>query len=346
MAKKSIILAAGGTGGHVFPAFATAEVLREQGHDVSWATDRRGLKYAHHWQGHSPMVISAASPVNKTIFALKMGAGFAHALVSLLVKRPHAVVGFGGYPSVPVVLAAQVLGIPTLVHEANATIGLANRFLGRKAKAIAVSFPDDHSKAILTGNPVRPAIAELADMLYAPGDKLNLLVFGGSLGARIFEQIMPSALAARADIRLTQQVVDDEGRAGLDIIYKDMGIEASLLPFIEDMPGALKAADLVISRSGASTVAELTATGKPAVFIPYAHHGDAQQYANARAAEAAGGAVVIDEKMGIDNAVAQLSQFLASLDTAKLTQMAGAMKALGNPKAAWTLAELIVTKAA
>ena len=343
--KKRIILAAGGTGGHVFPAFATAEVLREQGHEVYWATDKRGLKYAHHWQGPKPIVTMAASPANKVNFAAKMGLGFTQSFAALTKIRPHAVVGFGGYPSVPVVLAAQLFKIPTLVHEANATIGMANRFLGRDAKAIAVSFPDKHPKAILTGNPVRPPIAALAEASYIKSDVLSVLVFGGSLGAKIFEEVIPRSFRDLGrKVRLTQQVVGDEARAQLAETYKDLGIDATLLPFVEDMPQALKDADLVISRSGASTLAELTAAGRPAVFIPYAHHADAQQYANAKAAVDAGGAVMIDEKDGVDAAVGKLTVFLAGQPD--LPRMAAAMKALGNPKAAWTLAELIVTKAA
>lgn len=347
--SKRIFLAAGGTGGHVFPAFATAEVLLDQGHDLYWVTDARGLKYKHHWQGkNTPLETQAASPANKIKFALKMGVGFIQSFVHLLKHKPDVVLGFGGYPSVPIVLAAQIMGIPTLVHEANATIGLANRFLGKNSKAIAVSFPDKHPKAVLTGNPVRPAIAALAERPFEMGDQLDILVFGGSLGATIFETIIPSVMERlsadlRKRVRLTQQVVDDTARAALTLRYKNMGVEAALLPFVEDMQAALETAHLVICRSGASTVAELTAVGRPAVFIPYAFHGDNQQYANARAAADAGGAILLDEKHGAEQVTGALQAFLAMKPD--WTAMASAMKNLGKPTAAWTLSELVVKTA-
>lgn len=345
---KKIVLAAGGTGGHVFPAFAVAEVLREEGHDVRWATDRRGLKYESHWQGAKPIVTASASPAGKIKFAAQMSTGVQQALVSFIKNRPDVVVGFGGYPCVPAVVAAQVLGIPTVLHEANATLGLANKVLAKNAKAVALSFNGDTKNAHLTGNPVRPAIARLADLPFEQNEKLNILVFGGSLGAKIFADLMPLVLERmtpefRASIALTQQVVDEDVKADLENRYKAMGVDATLVPFINDMPDQLAKAHLVIARSGASTVAELTCAGRPAVFIPYPHHGDRQQYANAKFCVDAGGALMLDEKDGLDTVAGALQAFLASRPD--LAAMAKSMKLLGKPKAAWTLAALIVKTA-
>lgn len=346
--KKKIILAAGGTGGHVFPAFAVAEVLRGQGHDVRWATDSRGLKYKSHWRGVEPMVTYSSSPANKIKFIVMNGFGVLQALCSFIKNRPHAVVGFGGYPCVPAVAAAQILGIPNIIHEANATLGLANKVLAKNAKAVCLSFAGDSPKSIVTGNPVRPAIAALADKNYSQHEKLNILVFGGSLGAKIFADLMPTVLSNmteefRTSISLVQQVVDDDVRFGLAKIYEDIGVNATLVPFINDMPEQLEAANLVIARSGASTIAELTCAGKPAIFIPYPHHGDRQQYANANFCAKAGGALVLDEKDGLEQIASTLQGFLASRPD--LPAMASAMKSLGMPKAAWTLAEIIIKNA-
>lgn len=346
--SKRILLVAGGTGGHVFPAFAVAEVLRGQDHDVYWATDRRAVKYQTHWQGHKPIVTRSAAPANKLTFMIETCIGMTQSLVHLIRVRPHIVVGFGGYPSAPMLFTAQALGIPTLIHEANATIGLANRVLGRGAKKIAVSFESSLPKTVLTGNPVRPDIAAIADVPYEVGDTLNLLVFGGSLGAKIFETLIPDVLKTlpeetRKTIYLTQQVVGEGPREQLQKQYEDMGIEATLLHFIDDMPAELQTAHLVISRSGASTLAELTAAGRPAVFIPLTLHTDRQQYANAAAAMQAGGAVLLDELDGIERVTEALRGFLAQRQD--LPAMAAAMKSLGRPRAAWTLADLIVTTA-
>ncbi len=345
---KKIVLAAGGTGGHVFPAFAVAEVLKEQGHEVYWATDKRGLKYAQFWSGPKPIVTHSASPANKLKFAALNGMGLAQAKTAFLFNRPDIVVGFGGYPCVPTVLAGQLLGIPTIVHEANATLGLANKLLARNAKAVAVSFENKHPKAVLTGNPVRPAIARLAEGSYNKDDKLDLLVFGGSLGAKIFAELIPAVLEKmtptyRSAIKVMQQVVDEDMRFILAKKYKDMVEHATLVAFIDDMPGELAKADLVISRSGASTVAELTCAGIPAIFIPYPHHGDRQQYENAKFCAEAGGAVLLDEKDGMETLTGALHAFWAQ--SPDLSGMAKAMKTLGRPKAAWTLAELIVKTA-
>ena len=346
--RKKIVLAAGGTGGHVFPAFAVAEVLRDQGHDVLWSTDSRGLKYKSHWQGLDPIVTWSASPANKVKFIMMNGFGVIQALWFFIKNRPHVVVGFGGYPCVPAVAAAQILRIPTIIHEANATLGLANKVLARNARAVCLSFAGGYPKSIVTGNPVRPAIASLAEQNYTPHEKLNILVFGGSLGAKIFTDLMPQVLTNmteefRNSISLVQQVVDDDVRSGLAKIYEDIGVDAVLVPFINDMPQQLGQADLVIARSGASTVAELTCAGKPAIFIPYPHHGDRQQYANAEFCAKAGGAVVLDEKDGLEHIASTMQGFLASRPD--LPGMAKAMKSLGMPKAAWALADVVLENA-
>ncbi len=347
--KKKIFLVAGGTGGHVFPCVATAQVLVEQGHDVTWVSDERGLKYQSHWPNNQIIKTPVLSSNNKAKFMLSLKFSFIKSFIKILKEKPDIIVGFGGYPSLPMMLAAQALGKKTIVHEANATLGKANALLGKRAHHVAVSFPSGHIKAVLTGNPIRPDIAALADKEHKfQNNKVNILIYGGSLGAQVFNQIVPQAFEKltfkeRARFSIQQQVVNDNARTALEKEYQDMGLEALLLPFIEDMPNALDNADLLMARSGASTVAEVTCAGRPAIFIPYPFHEDRQQYTNAKFVEKAGGGIIIDENDGEHTAAQKLYEFLKDLPD--LEKMGKASKSLGKPKAAWTFAELIIKTA-
>lgn len=279
-----ILLSAGGTGGHMTPAQALARDLGRRGFRVELATDARGRKYAHMFGDIAVHVLPSGTAGAglmgkiKGVFSLVLGIMKAFALVRRL--KPAVVVGFGGYPSVPAVFAAQRLGMPTLIHEQNAIIGKANHFLAGRAARIAISMPSitgldeiDRARIVETGNPVRPEISELFMEPYpvpqAEG-KLRILIMGGSLGARVFSDVLPEAFAALpADYRARLDLVQQCRAEFIDTVraqYEKAGIKAELHEFVQDVAGELKKAHLVIARSGASTVAEITAAGRPAIF--------------------------------------------------------------------------------
>jgi UDP-N-acetylglucosamine--N-acetylmuramyl-(pentapeptide) pyrophosphoryl-undecaprenol N-acetylglucosamine transferase len=286
----------------------------------------------------------------------RLAAGTFEARGALAKLAPGLVVGFGGYPSMPTVSAALSLRLPVLLHEQNAVLGRANRVFAGRAAVLAASFGGAaleswprtaRLRAVVTGNPVRPAIAGRARAPYvAPAEdgEIRLLVFGGSQGARILSEVVPSALSALP--RATQnrlRVVQQCRREDLDRaerIYRDAGIAARLTTFIGDMPEQLTAAHLVISRAGASTIGELTTVGRPAILAPYPHATDDHQSANARAVADAGGAWVMPDSELTPPALAkQLQRLLASPD--RLSAAAAAAAGLGRPNAVEALADAV-----
>jgi UDP-N-acetylglucosamine--N-acetylmuramyl-(pentapeptide) pyrophosphoryl-undecaprenol N-acetylglucosamine transferase len=354
-----IVLAAGGTGGHIFPAEALASELRARGHDVALVTDRRGQSFGDRVPGVATHRIHAgrfdAGLFGKVVGAAELMLGIAQAAIKLRALAPAAVVGFGGYPSVPTVLAAARLGIPSLIHEQNAILGRANRFLAPRVRRIALSFvatgglrPADRARAIETGNPVRPAIAAQRERAYsAPtaDSAIQVVITGGSQGARIFSEIVPAALARlpaplRARLRLSQQARAED----IDVVragYAASGVDARLASFFDDVPARLAAAQLVIARAGASTVAELAAIGRPALLIPYPHAADDHQSANAAAfAHAGAGWMLAQPDFTVDRLARFLIEALAAPD--RLAQAAAAARTLGRPLAARSLANLAV----
>jgi UDP-N-acetylglucosamine--N-acetylmuramyl-(pentapeptide) pyrophosphoryl-undecaprenol N-acetylglucosamine transferase len=334
-----IVIAAGGTGGHFFPAEALAAELQARGHRIALMTDARsgGLASPAFADAHHHVLpgagIAGRGPwrAAKAIAALAAGTLQARAILSR--TRPAAVIGFGGYPSVGPVLGASLLRHrpAILLHEQNAVLGRANRFLARRADTLALSFaatskisPGTATK--VTGNPVRPALAALAATQYAPpADTIRLLVLGGSLGARVFSDIVPAAIsllptALRARLAITQQCRAED----LDRVRTAYtGLQAELSPFFQDVAGKLAEAHLVIARAGASTVAELAVAGRPAILVPLPGAIDDHQTANARALAAAGGAWVIPQP-----------GFTAETLAAKLTELASAPAALSAASAA------------
>lgn len=304
-----IALATGGTGGHVFPAQALAEALKARGHRLALLTDSRGGRYGGVLADIERHAISAASPSTGgllgklgAILSLIMGTREARRILRTL--KPGAVVGFGGYASVPPVMAASRLGIPTMIHEQNAVLGRANRLLARRVDRIATSFPETQriagkagTQIACTGNPVRPAIAALGAQAYEPpgeGGRFRVLIVGGSQGAQALSKVVPEALARLSDTARARLVINQQCRPeDLDAVraaYRAANISAECDRFFDDMAERLGAAHLVIARSGASTVAELAASGRPAILVPYPHALDDHQSANARALEAAGAA--------------------------------------------------------
>ncbi len=356
--ERLILLSAGGTGGHMFPARALGEDLKSRGYTVEIATDNRGMKFAQMFEG-MPMHPLSAGTLGKGIWgkisgAAALGAGVvqAHALVNGL--KPMVVVGFGGYPSIPAVYAAQRLKIPTIIHEQNAILGRANAALAPKAERIALSYPQgeglqeaDAVRAVITGNPVRPEIAALSHKPYPvlhPDDPLHIFVMGGSLGASVFSDVVPAALAGlpsalRSRLDIVQQCREDDLERTRKA-YEEAGIKARLEPFFPDVPALLAWSHLVISRSGASTVAEVTAAGRPAIFVPYPHHADQQQKINADSVADVGGAWVMTENGFTEQALlARIETFLQNPKT--LFRAAEAAQSCGKPDAARRLGNLV-----
>jgi UDP-N-acetylglucosamine--N-acetylmuramyl-(pentapeptide) pyrophosphoryl-undecaprenol N-acetylglucosamine transferase len=355
-----VLLAAGGTGGHLFPAEALAQALARRGIAVDLATDARGGRYGGKFPARQIHVIPSATVRAKNPLALArtgamLGIGLVKAHVLLGRIKPSAVVGFGGYPTVPPVLAATQRGIPTLIHEQNAVMGRANRFLALRVRAIATSFPGVldaapklAAKATHTGNPLRPAvIAAAAPAFVAPeADGLfRLLVFGGSQGAKIMSDIVPGAigeldLALRSRLLLAQQA-REEDLARVRDIYTRLRIAAEVAPFFADLPARIAAAHLVVSRSGAGTVAELATIGRPAILVPLPHALDQDQFANAGVLEKAGGALRLRQE---EFTPARLAAEITRLASApqKLVAMAVAARSQGAIDAAERLADLVV----
>jgi UDP-N-acetylglucosamine--N-acetylmuramyl-(pentapeptide) pyrophosphoryl-undecaprenol N-acetylglucosamine transferase len=358
--KRTALLAAGGTGGHIFPAQALGEELRARGWDVHLATDSRAERFAGAFgEGQVHVVPSGTFSKNpirliKALFKVAKGVRAATRLVDKL--KPDVTIGFGGYPSALPVFLSHRAGVPTVIHEANAVLGRANKALARNARAIATGFPlsgaSQHaSKTVLTGNPVRSAIAEIADQAFvAPTDDepFELLIFGGSQGAQFFSQIMPEVIAGMAfdlgmRLKITQQA-RPEDEAELRQWYQDNDIEAEVAPFFEDMPARLSNAHLVISRAGASTVTELAIVGRPAILIPYPHALDHDQATNAKAMADAGG---VDVVMQHEATPERLRHIITELmqDPARLAAQAQAAKSTAQPDAARLLADICTAMA-
>lgn len=309
-----VVIAAGGTGGHLFPAEALAAELTRRGERVEFVTDARSEAFAERLAGVAVHRVRAGRPQGGPWRAARGLAELAGGTVAArrLLRRlgPRVVVGFGGYPSLPAMLAAASVGLPVVIHEQNAVLGRANRLLAGWARAIATAFPEtiglrprDRARASHTGNPVRPSILARAAAPYAPpaaAGAIELLVIGGSQGARVLSEVVPPALAMlpeglRRRLRIVQQA-RPEDRAGVAEAYRAAAIAAETESFFRDMPERLERAHLVISRAGASTIAELSAIGRPALLVPYPHATDDHQSENARAFAAAGGGWVVAQR--------------------------------------------------
>jgi UDP-N-acetylglucosamine--N-acetylmuramyl-(pentapeptide) pyrophosphoryl-undecaprenol N-acetylglucosamine transferase len=351
-----IALAAGGTGGHMFPAEALAGELLARGHTIALVTDRRGGGFGERLPAVETHRIAAGGLagtglVGRAQGVVQLGLGFVQARALIGRLRPAVVVGFGGYASVPAMMAASFAGIPTVLHEQNAVLGRANKLLARRATRIATSFPTvvgvGSDRATVTGNPVRPGVAALADAVYPVViDELRILVVGGSQGARVFSRLIPEAVAllpAQLQRRLTiAQQARPEDLETARANYAKASAKVELAPFFGDMPERLRVAHLVVSRSGASTVAELTAAGRPAVLVPYPFATDDHQTANARALESAGAAWLMPESATTPALLAERMAALAA-DPEALVRAAAAARGLGRRDAAARLADLVTS---
>jgi UDP-N-acetylglucosamine--N-acetylmuramyl-(pentapeptide) pyrophosphoryl-undecaprenol N-acetylglucosamine transferase len=357
-----VLVAAGGTGGHLFPAEALAAVLVRRGIAVHLATDRRATQFGGGaFTDQAIHVVASATLRGRNPIALaqtagRLGLGFAQAWRLIGRLHPVAVIGFGGYPTIPPLLAAVKRGVPSLIHDANAVIGRANRFLAPRVTAIATTFPDMFAgeaklaaKATLTGNPIRPAVVAAAAMPYpaigdTTGDALRLLVFGGSQGARVMADIVPAAVGQldaglRARLRVVQQTrAEDHER--VREAYARLAVAAELAPFFSDLPARIAASHLVIARSGASTVSELAAIGRPSILVPLPGALDQDQFANAGVLERAGGALRLVQDVFTPQ---RLAAEIAALAAAphRLPAMALAARSVGRLDAAERLCDLV-----
>lgn len=353
------MLAAGGTGGHLFPAFALAEELRRRGHDVDLATDERGDRYGTGFPARTVYQIPSAtlagrSPlmVAKTAATLMRGVTRAFSLLGRV--KPGAVVGFGGYPTFPPLIAAGMRRIPTVVHEQNAVLGRANRMLAKRVSIIATSFPAVRNieaslaaKVRFTGNPVRDKVVALAGRAYEkpqPGGRFELVVFGGSQGARYFSDTVPPALSGlsegdRSRLSVVQQAREEDVER-VRQAYAAAGIEAEIAPFFKDLPERMATAHLVIARAGASSTAELTVLGRPSLLVPLPHALDNDQLYNAtRLAESGGGWCIEQKNLDADRLRVEIGTLIASPD--RLEAAAIAAKKQGRPDAVERLADIV-----
>jgi UDP-N-acetylglucosamine--N-acetylmuramyl-(pentapeptide) pyrophosphoryl-undecaprenol N-acetylglucosamine transferase len=355
-----ILLAAGGTGGHLFPAEALAVELIKRGLRVRLVTDDRALRYSGLFtrdmievvasetaRGHNPLQLAYAS--------LTLVAGTFSAARLIRRLKPAAVVGFGGYPTLPPLMAARLCGVSSVIHDANAVLGRANRFLSRHVSAIATSLPGvldrDAALSVKTttvGTPMRPAILTAAATSYAApqtSGPFRLLVVGGSQGARVMSDIVPGAIerlepALLSRLILTQQV-REEDMTRVRAVYDRLKIQAELAPFFTDLPARLASNHLVVSRSGAGTVAELAAIGRPSILVPLPGSIDQDQFANAGVlAQADGGLRIPQTEFTPDRLAAEISVLAA--EPRRLATMAGAARSVGRLDAAERLADLVV----
>lgn len=358
--QRCIVIAAGGTGGHFFPAEALAAELIKRGERVVLVTDARsgGLNSPVFAQTEKHILAGAGlagrgvKRAAKGAFALARGILQARAL--LLRLQPKAIVAFGGYPSVPPVAATAMLGKAkpfVVLHEQNAVLGRANRFLSSFADVLALNFENtkrlsDKIRKVVVANPVRPAVAQLYGQGYQPPAKtIELLVLGGSLGAKVFSTLVPEALAqlpqdVKDRLHVTQQCRADDLEAAREML-KQAGIRAELSPFFKDVAGLLKRAHLVVTRAGASSVAEIAVVGRPAIFVPLPGAIDDHQRANADALAHSGGALRLDQAGLTPTILAKEIETLL-MNPERLNTMAMACAKLGKPNAAKNLADLVL----
>jgi len=366
--KSPIVLAAGGTGGHIFPAESLAEELVLRGEMVVMITDKRFADYnSASYEGVIGTLpihyIHAGSLGGSLVKKIKGGIGIIRGTLQarqlLKTLKPKAVVGFGGYPSFPTMLAATQLGLNTVIHEQNSVLGKANRSLCGRVKRIATTYPQTQrlpqsceGKTVLTGNPVRAAIRALHHvpypMLEADGT-LRLLVVGGSQGAQVFSSVVPEAIrllpeSLRGRIRLDQQARAAD-QDGVKEAYKKLGMQVDVAPFFADIPARLAAAHLIISRAGASTVAELSCAGRPAVLVPYPQATDNHQYFNAQAIEDVGGGWLMPQEGFTAAALAARLEAALTLPSS-LSKAAESMRSLGHLNAAKDLADMVLNLSA
>ena len=360
MTQKLAVLAAGGTGGHLFPAQALAEVLKARGWRVVLATDERGALYADKFPAEQRLALDAATFKSGDILgmigaAVAIFKGVGQASAAFKKLDPAIVVGFGGYPSLPSLIAALTSKRPTLIHEQNAVLGRVNRLLASQVNQVACAFPTLEkappkvkAAAKVVGNPVRPEIRALYDEPYeAPaktGSEIRILITGGSQGARLLSELTPEAISKLPDaLRYRLKVQQQTRRESMESArqaYKDALVDAEIAPFFRDMAGRLGKAHLVIGRAGASTCCEVAVAGRPSILVPLAIAADDHQKFNAKLlADAHAAEVAPEHILTVDVLATALAKILN--DPARLTRMAAAARSVATPDAAEALADLV-----
>ncbi len=356
MSAPLLLIAAGGTGGHMFPAQALAEAMLAKGWRVKLSTDARGARYtggfpkAVQIEEVSSATFARGGVLAKLLVPFKIIGGIISARRAMGADAPAVVVGFGGYPSIPAIAAASWKGVPRMIHEQNGVLGRVNQVFAAKVNTVACgTWPTDLPdgvEGIYTGNPVRGAVLAKAGSGYiAPGDHpMDILVIGGSQGARILSDVVPAAMAAlpaelRDRVRISHQA-RGEDEARVKAFYEEAGLRADVQPFFTDVPERMANAQLVISRSGASSVADLTVIGRPAILVPFAAATGDHQTANARGVVEAGGAVLLRESEFTVNAVAAAITDILTQPT-KAHDMAQAALSIGRPDATERLVALV-----
>ncbi|KIC15894.1 UDP-N-acetylglucosamine--N-acetylmuramyl-(pentapeptide) pyrophosphoryl-undecaprenol N-acetylglucosamine transferase [Leisingera sp. ANG-Vp] len=356
MAQKLLLMAAGGTGGHMFPAQSLAETMLARGWRVKLSTDARGARYtgafpeAVEISEVSSATFARGGLLAKALVGPKIAGGVLSMMMQMRRERPNAVIGFGGYPSIPALGAATLLKLPRMIHEQNGVLGRVNQIFAKRVAGVACGtwptvlpdgVPHEH-----VGNPVRGAVMERAGAGYIPpGDyPMSLLVMGGSQGARILSDVVPGAIAAlpeamRQHLRVSHQA-RSEDLERVSAFYAKNGINADVQTFFNDVPSRMSEAQLVISRSGASSVADISVIGRPSILIPFAAAAGDHQTANARGLVDANAAVMIPESaLDVPALAEHMGAILSNPQAA--TQMSAAALSAGVPDAAERLAALV-----
>ena len=353
--KVSLILAAGGTGGHIFPAQALGEEMLERGWDVELWTDRRGFRFTNGFPAaigirKLPSATFARRGIWRYAAPALVALGIVISLWRLLIRRPLIIVGFGGYPAFPPLIAAVLARVPRLIHEQNGVLGKVNRLLARRVElvacgAVSTVLPEG-AKSVQTGNPVRTDVAERASSPYLPpdGGRVNILVVGGSQGAKLLDCHVPAAVARlsqdkRSRLLVCQQVMHCQ-HSIVERFYREAGIACEIRTFFDDIPERLVDAHIVISRAGASAVAEIALIGRPSILIPYAAAANDHQTANALGLVEAGAAVILQEGTLTSEALASELQSLLD-DPDRLARMARSADKISQSDAAANLANLV-----
>ena len=354
--SRLLVIAAGGTGGHMFPAQALAEVMLEKGWRVKLSTDARGARYvggfpeAVEIEQIKSATFARGGIVGKITAPFKLLAGVMAARAKFRKDRPDVVVGFGGYPSFPAITAAWLMKLPRMIHEQNGVLGRVNQLFASRVDAVAcgtwpTALPEG-VEGIHTGNPVRASILDRAGASYiVPGDyPMSIVVIGGSQGARILSEVVPSAVALlpadiRANLRVAHQARVEDTEL-VEAVYRNSGIDAEVAPFFDDIPRRFSEAQLVISRSGASSVADLAVIGRPSILVPYAAATADHQTANARGLVEANGAVLIPEAEFKPQSLSEQIAMILSTPSAALHMSQGALS-VGRPDATEALVDLV-----
>ncbi|MGE5522614.1 MAG: undecaprenyldiphospho-muramoylpentapeptide beta-N-acetylglucosaminyltransferase [Rhodospirillaceae bacterium] len=345
---RTIMVMAGGTGGHIYPALAVADYLRERGWDVVWLGARTGMEaqivpqrgYTMAWIRFSGL--RGKGLIRAALLPLNLLIAFVQSARAIFAHRPDVVLGMGGYVAFPGGMMASLLNRPLAIHEQNSIAGLTNRVLAGVADRVLSGFPDVFRRGTWTGNPVRADIATVPqpESRYATRTgPLKLLVIGGSLGAQALNEVVPQALA-QIPAAMRPLVTHQAGAAHIDTLkanYAKAGVTADARAFIEDMAAEYAAADLVVCRAGASTIAELAAAGVPSVLVPFPHAVDDHQTVNARFLSDRDAAVLIPQT---ELTAGRLAEFLTTLDRTRLLAMAQAARTVGKPEATATVANV------